>query len=388
MLIRLFDHFLNFLNKGISPCDLHAQSVNHKIDVQQFFFVLGFFFFREICTGKIKYVKINSHKSYKNCRDQNEDFCIIDLEITFKGEIFIISYTHIEISCEPFKYCPSSRFQIYLNFAGYKYLAFNSQYRAIFDQVKANKTFTCPVKPKISIITPSLNQGKYIEKAILSIIEQDYENLEYIIIDGGSTDDTLEVIKKYESKITYFISEPDLGQTDAINKGLKIASGEIFTWLNADDFYEPHTLLKVAGYINSNPEKDVFCGMSNIIGVDGTIQRQTNGVVIQKRLAQTIGWPVINQPETFFRKGIIEKTGLLSISLRYNMDKELWIKYLLVYGQSGIFKTSELWVNFLHHDSSKSMNEVSGFTPERDAIFLGIAKWAKLDDVVSLFISS
>ncbi len=100
--------------------------------------------------------------------------------------------------------------------------------------------------PKISIITPCFNAVNYIEQTILSIIEQNYDNLEYIIIDGGSTDGTVDIIRKYEDKLAYWISEPDQGQSDAINKGIAKATGDIFNWINADDYLEADALTRVA----------------------------------------------------------------------------------------------------------------------------------------------
>ena len=114
--------------------------------------------------------------------------------------------------------------------------------------------------PKISIVTPSFNQGKYIEQTIQSVLDQDYPNLEYIIIDGGSTDETVEIIKKYEHKIHYWVSEPDKGQTDGINKGFAKCTGEIFNWINSDDYYEPGTFYKLAKLFTEHPYVDVVCG--------------------------------------------------------------------------------------------------------------------------------
>jgi len=104
--------------------------------------------------------------------------------------------------------------------------------------------------PKISIITPSFNQGKYLEETIFSVLGQNYPNLEYIIIDGGSTDNSVDIIKKYENQLTYWISEPDNGQSHAINKGFMKATGGILAWLNSDDMYLPGVLDYVAKTIN------------------------------------------------------------------------------------------------------------------------------------------
>src|SRR6056297_3391010 len=107
--------------------------------------------------------------------------------------------------------------------------------------------------PKISIVTPSFNQGKFLEKTIKSVIDQNYPHLEYIIIDGGSTDSSLNIIKKYEKHLDYWISEPDRGQSHAINKGLNYCSGQIFNWINSDDYLEPGALFKVAEAWNQEP---------------------------------------------------------------------------------------------------------------------------------------
>jgi glycosyltransferase involved in cell wall biosynthesis len=114
--------------------------------------------------------------------------------------------------------------------------------------------------PKISIITPSFNQGKFLEETILSIISQKYPSLEFIIIDGGSTDESVEVIKKYGQHITYWISEKDNGQAEAINKGFEKATGEIITWLNSDDLYEKDALLTIGKMFAESPDVDFIFG--------------------------------------------------------------------------------------------------------------------------------
>jgi len=114
--------------------------------------------------------------------------------------------------------------------------------------------------PKISIVTPSFNQGQYIEETILSIVNQNYPNLEYIIIDGGSTDNTVEIIKKYEKHLAYWVSEKDKGQSEAINKGFRKATGDIVCWINSDDFFMPGSLLKVGERFAKDNSLDLLNG--------------------------------------------------------------------------------------------------------------------------------
>ena len=123
-----------------------------------------------------------------------------------------------------------------------------------------------PNEPLVTIITPSFNQGKYIEESILSILNQDYSNIEYIIMDGGSTDNSVDIIKKYESQITYWESKPDKGQTHALNKGFKIAKGDYIGWLNSDDWIQPDLVSKMCKTFSSDDKIGTVYGHLNIIG--------------------------------------------------------------------------------------------------------------------------
>ncbi|GAG62509.1 unnamed protein product [marine sediment metagenome] len=125
--------------------------------------------------------------------------------------------------------------------------------------------------PRISVITPSYNQGRFLEKTILSVLNQNYPNLEYIIIDGGSTDESINIIKKYENYIDYWVSEKDRGQADALNKGFKKATGDIIGWQNSDDIYLPSVFLKIAELFKQNPKIDIIYGNRFDIDEDNNI---------------------------------------------------------------------------------------------------------------------
>jgi glycosyltransferase involved in cell wall biosynthesis len=211
--------------------------------------------------------------------------------------------------------------------------------------------------PRISIVTPTFNQANFLEKTILSILNQGYPNLEYIIIDGGSSDETVDIIRKYESRISYWVSEPDKGQSDAINKGLKVCSGDIFNWINSDDFLEPGALEKVAreflrGY-------DVVCGRSRVILYPEMEEQQEAGTIPLSSVEKTIGWVKCHQPATFFNFHLLKALLPLSEKLHYTMDQELWIKFLLKYGQEKIKTFPTIIVNFLVHRNSKTGTDLN-----------------------------
>lgn len=204
--------------------------------------------------------------------------------------------------------------------------------------------------PKISIITPSFNQGQYIEQTILSVINQNYPNLEYIIIDGGSTDETVDIIKKYDKNITYWVSEKDNGQSEAINKGLKIATGDIINWLNSDDYFEPNALFKLSKAYIENPDKKVFCfRLSHLLEDKKKLFSKVNNTSNE---LQCILDPIINQQSTFYNKEVINYLKSVNTQLGYTMDYEWWIRFILKFGTDKIFVSNdEISVYRLHHDS-------------------------------------
>lgn len=182
--------------------------------------------------------------------------------------------------------------------------------------------------PKISIITPSYNQGQFLEETILSVLSQNYENLEYFIIDGGSNDNSVEIIKRHEHRITFWVSEPDRGQSAAINKGLKRATGEIVTWLNSDDVYEPNTLRAVAAYLDGTDVALVH-GRSILFGKG--FKEAIRGASEQDLKAQYLAKVPFPQPSSFFRRRVLLEQGYLDESLQFMMDYDLLVRIALNY---------------------------------------------------------
>lgn len=229
--------------------------------------------------------------------------------------------------------------------------------------------------PKISIITPSFNQGQYIEQTIRSILDQDYDNIELIIIDGGSTDNTIYVIKKYESRIAYWVSEKDNGQAHAINKGLEKATGDIFNWLNSDDYLEPGALRVIANSFVNNPEQNVLCGFTRCFWDEDNSTSHEYRMGLQSSVADTILNVEMNQPGTFYKTSVVKKLRGVNQSLRYVFDDELWFRYLCKYGLRQVNNITNRLAQFRLHAKSKSVGEgFNAFSNEIQSVYLDIAK--------------
>lgn len=179
--------------------------------------------------------------------------------------------------------------------------------------------------PKVTIVTPSYNQGEFLERTIQSVLTQDYPNLEYIIIDGGSTDGSIDIIRKYSERLAYWTSAPDKGQSDAVNKGWRHSTGEILGWLNSDDIYQPGSITAVVEFFATHPDVDMAYGDCGVIDETGRVIGQSEPAAFD--LNDLINYKdFIPQPSTFFKRHVLDSVGYLDPDLHYSMDYDLWIR--------------------------------------------------------------
>lgn len=214
--------------------------------------------------------------------------------------------------------------------------------------------------PLVSIVTPSFNQAPYLEATLRSVLEQDYPRIEYIVIDGGSSDGSRELIERYAPRLAYWVSESDLGQTDAINKGFSVAHGEILAWLNSDDTYRPGAVSQAVEYLTHHAEVGMVYGQAFYVDGDGReTARYPAGPTDHTGLRR--GITTIPQQATFFRGKLWAMVGPLDPSFYYAMDYDLWVRISAV---SPIAYVPRPWANFRIHDLSKSRREAFRCWPE------------------------
>lgn len=214
--------------------------------------------------------------------------------------------------------------------------------------------------PRISVVTPSFNHAEFLEATLRSVLLQGYPNLEYLVIDGGSSDGTRAILQRYSEHLDYCVSEPDGGQSNAINKGLRRAGGQIVAWLNSDDTYLPGALCAVGRVFREHPEVDWVAGQC-VMRRQGTPD-QVRSPCVDARIARWLYVSQVLQPACFWQKSLHDAVGYLDESLHYTMDRELFIRFLLHGAKPR--QLGQPLATFLFHASSKSVSAPNGFRRE------------------------
>jgi len=254
-----------------------------------------------------------------------------------------------------------------------------------------------PKPPLVSIVTPSYNQAKYLEQTIKSVLEQDYARIEYLVVDGASTDGSVEIIKKYYMEsdsllyekqrqasglhihtIDWWVSEKDSGQGDAINKGFAHANGEIIAWLNSDDYYLPGTISAVVKVFEEYP--DVIMIYGDMLAVDENGRTINTLKYHQLTLQDLLCFQIIGQPGVFFRREAYENAGGLDTAFHFLLDHHLWIRIAM---QGKILHVNQTWSAARYHAEAKNRAKAAEFGQEAFRILAWAKSQAGLAEAVS-----
>ncbi|MBW7920387.1 MAG: glycosyltransferase [Anaerolineales bacterium] len=225
----------------------------------------------------------------------------------------------------------------------------------------------------VSIVIPSFNQVSYLETTLLSVLGQDYPRVETIVMDGGSTDGSADVIRSYEKRLAYWVSKKDAGQADAINKGMARARGEIVAWLNSDDYYLPGAVRAALRAFERNPDALLVYG--DMLAVDERGQTINALRYRQLTLEDLLSFQIIGQPAVFMRRAAFERAGGLDLSYHFLLDHHLWIR---IAAQGRILHVPQTWAAARYHAEAKNRARASEFGSEAFRILNEVERDANL----------
>lgn len=213
--------------------------------------------------------------------------------------------------------------------------------------------------PLVSIVTPSFNQAAYLEQTLCSVLDQGYPNLQYIVVDGGSTDGSVEIIKKYAHHLTWWVSEKDSGQAEAINKGFARCKGEIVAWLNSDDLYLNQSIQSVVEVFAVHPDAAMVFG--DVLAIDQSGKSINLMRFDDWGLEDLMQFKIISQPGVYIRRSALEKAGFLDQSYHYMLDTHLWLK---VAQHGAMIYSRQTWAAARYHETAKNISQPVGFGKE------------------------
>jgi len=211
----------------------------------------------------------------------------------------------------------------------------------------------------ISIITPSYNQAAYLDYAMQSVLAQDYPNIEYLVIDGGSSDGSLEIIRRYAGRLAWWVSEPDAGQAEAINKGFARAKGQYIAWLNSDDLYLPGAIGQAVALLDANPELGFVFGNALTIDAQGRLLNRLE--FGDWGLEDLMAFRIICQPAVFMRRSVLEQAGYLDAAYHFMLDHQLWLRLARL---APLRHVPRDWAAARHHAAAKNVAQAAGFGRE------------------------
>lgn len=232
--------------------------------------------------------------------------------------------------------------------------------------------------PLVTIVTPSYNQGRFLEATLCSVLEQDYPNIEYIVVDGASTDNSVEIIRRYADRLAWWVSEKDSGQAEAINKGLRRARGEIVAWLNSDDIYLPGAVSAAVAAFRLHPEAGVVYGDALSIDADGkpfNIMRAR-----QYSMVDLLSFDIICQPAAFMRRSVLEQAGYLDQSYHLLLDNLLWINMARL---APLVYVPQTWAAARYHEAAKNRTRGAAYGQEAKRLIESLATRPEFAEVIA-----